>query len=339
MNLTINEFTLPPLTEVRPMVMLTGFLGAGKTTLLRSTLQELKNYRIDADVILNDRENAELDCETLRDSTSSITALSGGCVCCESLDELASLILATTGSRHDMLFIELNGTGDPLPILESFTLLESRFLLRPRWQVAVIDARNFQKRGRHNGLESLQLETASHYHLTHLEELTAAGKLRLTRHLEAVNPHASATNPTDLAGQISRAVARTRRHTVIPPPASTRTNLPAPHGFHDRHALSHEFTGCQILLPEPITALHLIYWLAQLPGTVVRAKSLARTTDDLSQRFLFERVGLEVMPNAIPVPIRDHIPSSAILIGAHLDPAELLTSARQHLGNECSLAS
>jgi len=339
MNQTSPEYTLPPLTEVRPLVMLTGFLGAGKTTLLRRTLEALKTYQIDADVILNDRENAELDCETLRDFSSSITALSGGCICCEALDELASIILATAGSRHEMMFIELNGTGDPLPLLESFTLLESRFLLRPRWQVAVIDARNFQKRGRYNGLEALQLETASHYHLTHTDELSAAEKLRLLRHIEAVNPRASATDPNELASQISRAVSRGRRHTIAQPGTHPRFTLPSPYGFHDRHTLSHEFTGCQIRIPEPLAAHHLICWLTQLPGSVVRAKALARTTDDASQRFLFERVGIDVMPGAIPVPIRDHVPSSAILIGPDLDPIELLASARQHLGNECCIAS
>ena len=274
-------------------------------------------------------------------STAKPTALSGGCICCESLDDLAALILATSASRHDMLFIELNGTGDPLPILESFTLLESRFLLRPRWQVAVIDARHFKKRGRYNGLESLQLETASHYHISHAEEIDEVEKSRITRHIEAINPRASATDPTTLAALISRAVARGRRHAVAPSFSHTRIRpgLASTHGFHDRHALSHEFTGCQIHIPEPVNALRLIYWLTQLPSSVVRAKVLATTSDDPSQRYLFERVGLEVSPSPLPVPIREHVPSSAVLIGADLDPIELLANARQYLGGACILAS
>lgn len=56
---------LPSVIEVRPMVMLTGFLGAGKTTFLRSLLDELSAREHRADAILNDRENAQIDSETL----------------------------------------------------------------------------------------------------------------------------------------------------------------------------------------------------------------------------------------------------------------------------------
>ena len=67
----------PPLITARPMVLLSGFLGAGKTTLLRRCLSGLAGRQLLSDVILNDRENAEIDCETLRDHAASVSALAG----------------------------------------------------------------------------------------------------------------------------------------------------------------------------------------------------------------------------------------------------------------------
>ena len=66
--------TIPPLITIRPMLMLTGFLGAGKTTLLRSLLRELTAREHLADVILNDRENALIDKEALKEEGEVVTS-------------------------------------------------------------------------------------------------------------------------------------------------------------------------------------------------------------------------------------------------------------------------
>ena len=153
---TPSDFgALPAVAPLRPLLMITGFLGAGKTTLLRAILRQLRERERRADVILNDCENAAIDQQALQEEAESLAALTGSCVCCEGLDELCSLILKASQSSNEALLIELNGTADPLPLQETFTLLESKFLLQPRWQVCVIDARYFGTRPRYRGLERL----------------------------------------------------------------------------------------------------------------------------------------------------------------------------------------
>jgi len=319
-----------PLVRVRPLVMFTGFLGAGKTTLLRNTLDALAADEVLVDVILNDRENANLDCETLRDHAASVIPLAGSCVCCDSLDELTSMLLKAAGSGHDALFLEINGTSDPLPLQESFTLLESRFLLRPRWQVCVIDARLFGKRGFYNALEALQLETASHFHLSHTAELNNKTHLQLLNDIRAINPHATAIDASSLAKNLVISLAQARRHSAAlasnqaPKSSMGRFNIRAPRTKDARHHLAHEFTGCQILLPDPLPAIKIVRWLGALPDSVIRAKVLTRTVSQPDTRHLFERVGAMVSPDPLVVPIREKVPSSAILLGADLDPEELI---------------
>lgn len=327
--------TLPPIVATRPLVLLTGFLGAGKTTLLRHTLDALAARQLLADVILNDCENPQIDAESLRQRAASVLPLAGSCVCCEGLDELHELALAASRTRHDLLFVELNGTADPLPLLETFTLLESRFLLRPRWQVCVLDATRFGQRGLFHGLESLQLETASHFHLTRDESLTDLQRLRIEQEIRAINPRATRIDAPGLAETLARAIAQQRP--FASPATKASAHRPGVPALHDRHHLAHAFTGCQILLPGPLPARSIRRWLGELPPGIIRAKALVRTVENPGTRLLFERVGTEVQPKPLEVPIRDHVPASAILIGPDLDPAEILLAARETLGPDCRL--
>ena len=343
----MNFSETKPLVRVRPLVMLTGFLGAGKTTLIRNTLDALSLCEVRADVILNDRENAHLDCEAIRDHAASVLPLAGSCVCCESLDDLRGLLLKAAGSGHDALFLELNGTSDPLPLQESFTLLDSRFLLRPRWQVCVIDVRSFGNRGDFTALEALQLETASHFHLSHTSCLNNKEHFRILREIRAINPSATAIDASLLAENIMAALAQNRRYSAAKSTSAAhslsidRFNIPAPMvpvNAHQSHHLAHEFTGCQILLPDPFPEEDIIHWLEALPDEVIRAKVLARTISEPEVCHLFERVGTVVSPDPVVVPLREPMPRSAILIGADLKPDELLSLSRELLHPDCSLS-
>ena len=340
MNEAVDTTPLPTLVAVRPMVLLSGFLGAGKTTLLRECLRRFAEHEHLADVILNDRENPEIDCETLRDHGASVSALAGSCLCCEGLDELAGLVLQCSKTGHDALFVELNGTADPIPLLETFTLLESRFLMRPRWQVCVVDARRFGGRKGYSGLEELQLETASHFALSHVDVVSKTRLEEVREQVRAINPRASETDALALAKNLADAVSGNRRVTVAPTEPRDRVStrpLTAPLNSSPRHHLAHEFTGCQILLPEPMTANVIRKWLDELPESVIRAKALVRTVAHPESRHLFERVGNEVGPVPLKVPISGRVPASVIMIGAELDPPALLQSAQRELGRDCVL--
>lgn len=331
---------LKPLTQVRPLLTLTGFLGAGKTTLLRDILDDLSRRNILADVILNDRENAQIDRETLRDRSASVAALTGSCVCCEGLDELCRMILAAAQTSHKLLLIELNGTADPIPLQETFTLLESQFQLHPRWQVCVIDSRYFGQRSQFHELEKLQLETASHYYISQTTD--DQDHREHEKRIKSINPRASRTNATQLAEALSNLITSQRSHTL---PQSLQKqdsafcpnllpNSPRPH-LHERHQVAHEFTGCNIVFPEAVEASRVLPWLEALPDSVIRAKALISLQSDLDCRFLYERVGSHISPTPIPVRSIDKIPCSGLFIGPDLQPREILELTREILHPLC----
>ncbi len=329
---------IQPLPLTRPLVLLTGFLGAGKTTFLRTLLASLRPWQLRADVILNDYENALLDAETLRDSAASIEAIAASCACCEGLEFLVDLSLAANSSRNDLLLVEVNGTADPIPLLESFILLESKLRRHPRWQVCVIDARNFGKRGAYRSLEEIQLETASHFHLSHADEISILQRNNLYERIRAINPTASETTPQLMADALAKAANRDMRLLLTrQPPQRDRLFPPLAHSAG--RAPAHQFTGCQILLPDRLQRIAVWSWLAALPHSVIRAKALVTAQDEPDTRRLFERVGLEIMGDPLEVPISPRVPASAILIGPSLDPAALLEITRRELGAECRIPS
>lgn len=334
---------LPSLVKVRPMLMITGFLGAGKTTLLRELLNYLKTREILSDVILNDRENAYLDKATLVDHAADVAALTGSCVCCDGYLDLVDMILKASKSKHDALFIELNGTADPVPLQESFIALESKFKMHPRWQVCVIDARYFRKRRRYNDLESLQLETASHYYISWNSELTKEEESQLEEDIKAINSVATRTTAPLLADAISQAVRNNHGHAIkVQRSTENQGSLPKldlglqPKGkVHDRHHLAHEFTGCQILVPEQVEESCVLDWLEKLPESVIRAKALLTLNTDTERRYLYERVGQVVSPQPTGTRVIGKTPCSGIFIGAEIDPEQILSLTKEYLHPNC----
>lgn len=308
---------------MKPLLLITGFLGAGKTTLLRAILTEYQHLGRSADVILNDFENAELDAATLPDVAASVAPIAASCACCDSLGDLVQLALAAQRSRGDALLVELNGTADPLPLLESFTLLEEKIPFFPRWQVGVVDARHWGRRDEFAPLEHRQLETATHWVLTHAERLTAKELRALARGVASVNPYARRTHAHGLAAELRLADGGRETASFLVEAADR----------HDpAHALAHRFTGWQIPLPGRYRSEQMVRFLEALPEVVVRAKALVRLHDRPGSRWLFGRCGRDPVGEPYEVEGLSRASTSLVCIGPGLDPAALRAQVVEHFG-------
>lgn len=315
----------------KPMLLLTGFLGAGKTTLLREVVHELGRKGVDADVILNDRENALIDRDALADDAAWVGDLTGACVCCEGMDELCELILKSAEHRSDVLLIELNGTADPLPLQETFTLLESRFMLRPRWQVCVVDCRYFGRRKYSRELERMQLETASFYYYSHAGEVSDEEFSEVVRMVRGVNPYARSVEAGELAELLREAVSEAVPDGSAVSSVAGDTADDVKPALGDRHQLAHVFSGCNLVFPSPVDAELVERWLEALPASVVRVKALVEVQGETGCRYLYERVGEVISPRPLKVRSITASPCSGIFIGPTVEPDEILRITRELL--------
>ncbi len=310
----------------KPLLFITGFLGAGKTTLLRALLDELGKLDRTADVILNDFENAEIDASTLHERAASIHPIAASCACCDSLDDLVQLCLTAQKSEGDVLLVELNGTADPLPLLETFTLLEDKLPFLPRWQVGVVDARHWGLRDEFAPLEGRQMETATQWVVTHTEKLANVEIDAVCESVGRINPYARKVDASQLAGDLVR-----ERNGFENARSITTGGDPALGGVGRRgHTLSHHLTGYQIPMPGRYRRDQIIKLLEALPDDVVRAKALVELKGSPGSRWLFQRTGRYPVESPLEVDGLLRAPASLVCIGPCLAAEELRAVVRCH---------
>ena len=310
----------------KPLLFITGFLGAGKTTLLRALLDELSKVGRTADVILNDFENAEIDASTLHERAASIYPIAASCACCDSLDDLVKLCLATQNSKGDVLLIELNGTADPLPLLETFTLVEEKLPFLPRWQVGVVDARHWGQRDEFAPLEQRQVETASHWMTAHTEELAEAEIDRVSQSVSKVNPFGRKVDAMQLAADLA-----SEGKALPNGPENATVHRLARGTSRTGHSLAHRLTGYQIPLPGRYRRNQVIDLLEALPDEVVRAKAMVEIEESPDVRWLFQRTGRDPVDKPVEVANLSRTPASLVCVGPCLAPESLRALVRSHL--------
>jgi len=285
-----------------------------------------------ADVILNDIANANIDAASINpDHAASISPLAASCACCESLEELVTLCRAANDGEGDLLLIELNGTADPLGLMESFALLRKELSFSPMIHVCVIDIRHWGKRGRLTPLEERQMKGAGLYLLSHQDMVAKKGIDAVEAVIRTSFPDSFQTD----AGQLADALASITLENMVDGVSVSCEQLqpPASGSRHDHvHLLSHQVRGHEVPLPPKVRRAGIEHLLRNLPGGVLRAKALVKTVEDPGNRWLFERCGREVSPSPIPVPGTPSVSSPLLCMGLDLDLAAIRLLVSEEFG-------
>lgn len=97
-----------------PVVLVAGHLGVGKSSLVNHLLRHADGVRIG--VVVNDFGALGIDAMLVAGQASSVTALSGGCLCCVTDADglsavLADLVAPATGL--DLVVVEASGLAEP----------------------------------------------------------------------------------------------------------------------------------------------------------------------------------------------------------------------------------
>lgn len=114
--------------KIVPVTILTGYLGAGKTTLINHVLNNQEGYKVA--VIVNDIGEVNIDAKLIgkggvvNETDDSLVPLSNGCICCTlKVDLMKQIVELVKTGRFDYILIEASGICEPMPIVQTLTVL------------------------------------------------------------------------------------------------------------------------------------------------------------------------------------------------------------------------
>jgi len=321
-----------------PLILITGFLGAGKTTLLRTLIPGLRAGGLEPSLILNDHQNARVDAELFRDIASDVRPISGSCVCCGSREELIAQLENFNHHEKSVRLIEANGTTDTPELVEHLTAHPGLRAYTLPIQIAVVDAKRWQKRFWHNELERQQIRTSTHLHLTRREEIKSERLRAVEEETRRIAPQAAWFDAGDFIRELTNLEAEVRpleNRAAFFAMASPRRGL-APTTGH-RHAHSH-FASAELALPAVTDRPRLEAFLQELPSDVMRAKGLVRFQAG-GPWFLFQKVeqSREVQFVELSSPPTEAAPL-VILVGPRLAVPELAAALDRQLEDSSALS-
>jgi G3E family GTPase len=315
-----------------PLLLVTGFLGAGKTTFLRGLLPALGQRQLRARVVLNDFGDARVDAATLADVAPDLVALSGSCVCCESLDEMVAALAGLRCGPQEIVVVEANGgteAGELVALLGAEPALDH---LSPPMQLTVIDGKRFGSRGWQNVMEREQLATATHLALGRLDLISAARADEVRSATAAIAPHARWVTAETLAETLADIEAAIR---TTPSRAQLGARIgfvseagatPHDHAWHEEpsgailhvHNPADHFASLLLDLPGAIDAERFLRFLAGLPQEVLRAKGIVLLRDPPGEKRSFQKVDNEAEISPCELADPELLVPRAIFIGPHL---------------------
>lgn len=109
------------LTSV-PFYILCGSLGAGKTTLLMRLLEHWKAQGRRTGVLMNEAGSVSIDGPRAGTLAEQVMNLAGGCVCCDTKEDLSWGIAQLVHDHgSEVLILECSGLADPAEVIDAVT--------------------------------------------------------------------------------------------------------------------------------------------------------------------------------------------------------------------------
>ncbi len=105
-----------------PFYILCGSLGAGKTTLLMRLLEYWKAQGHRTGVLMNEAGSVSIDGPRAGTLAEQVMNLAGGCVCCDTKEDLSwGIAQLVRDHGSDVLILECSGLADPAEVVDAVT--------------------------------------------------------------------------------------------------------------------------------------------------------------------------------------------------------------------------
>jgi len=305
-----------------PLLLLTGFLGSGKTTTLGHWLSHTDVPLKRTAVIINDFGSVNVDAALLARRQLELRSITGGCVCCQSFEDLVAQVAALAENPDfDLVWIETSGLADPEEVLDHLSAPELHERTVIRRMILVVDGSDFPCSWRGRAVQEEQVRYADLIVLNKTDRIDEATRTRVEISLRKINPSARivTTRHGEVApGLLSEAgasAAASRAHAH----SHAHDDHEHSHEHHHDEDLPHAASTLFLPLTAPVERGAFQRFLGSLPASVFRAKGFIRLADSPGQLHTFQQVRDQSELLLLPLENGPELTTGLVFIGPHLD--------------------
>jgi G3E family GTPase len=317
-----------PRSQPLPLLVLTGFLGSGKTTTLSHWLSHTTIPLKRTAVIINDFGSVNVDAALLNRRQLELRSITGGCVCCQSFEDLVAQVRTLSDNPdYDLVWIETSGLADPEEVFDHLSSpdLQGRAVIRR--MILVIDGSDFPCSWRGRTTQEEQGRYADLILLNKTDRIDEAARQRVEIELRKINPSArivltqqGQVDPSLLSDEVAGG--------ALPHLHDETCNCGHDHGHNHDHDHSHHHhdeelphSASTLFLPltAPVERSVFQRFLGSLPTSVFRAKGFIRLAESPGQVHTFQQVRDQAELLLLPLENGSEMTTGLVLIGPHLD--------------------
>jgi G3E family GTPase len=319
-------------TQPLPLLLLTGFLGSGKTTTLGHWLSHTDVPLKRIAVIINDFGSVNVDAALLARRQLELRSITGGCVCCQSFEDLVAQVAALAENPEiDLAWIETSGLADPEEVLDHLSAPELQENTVIRRLILVIDGSDFPCSWRGRAVQEEQVRYADLVLLNKMDLLDDAARQRVEFSLRKINPTARivTTQRGEIAPEIlSEAGTSAAAHRACGHDCDHHHDHEHEHHDHGHHhdhdeELPHAASTLFLPLTSPVERGTFQRFLGSLPTSVFRAKGFIRLAESPGQLHTFQQVRDQSELILLPLENSDELSTGLVFIGPHLDEKQI----------------
>jgi len=306
-------------TQPLPLLLLTGFLGSGKTTTLGHWLSHTDVPLKRTAVIINDFGSVNVDAALLARRQLELRSITGGCVCCQSFEDLVAQVAALADNPDfDLVWIETSGLADPEEVLDHLSAPELHDRTVIRRMVLVIDGSDFPCSWRGRAVQEEQVRYADLIVLNKTDRIDEAARQRVEISLRRINPSARIVTTRhgevapDLLSEAGASAAASRAH-------AHSHDDERDHEHAHSEALPHAASTLFLPLAAPVERTAFQRFLGSLPTSVFRAKGFIRLAESPEKLHTFQQVRDQSELLILPLENGADITTGLVFIGPHLD--------------------
>lgn len=301
-----------------PFYILCGSLGAGKTTLLMRLLEYWKSQGRRAGVLMNEAGSVSIDGPRAGTLAEQVMNLAGGCVCCDTKEDLSwgiAQLVRDYGS--DILILECSGLADPAEVIDAVTDAYTARLANLERVIALLHPVSTEESHSSAYVTTQAIRCADELILNKRDLYVPGHWERFRAGIVEQNPYARLWETSHARLDAAALLAP---HSSARQPAPTNVLVSTSRSGFMQRAAYHPI-ATTVPLPGPLNRQRFLAWIKTIPKELERAKGYLRFTKEPElQEFQYALPGQATIT---PVTLLDEPKSALVLIGRGYDVERL----------------